>query len=192
MKFNTETLVQEELQACWEQHGGQMEKPRRFWSVALSMSLLQTQHLWATLFWILGHDSRLSTAETLRWAQQAVFALTCRWIQYTGLKQPDWGTVDDWGDWTARWIYYEVQAIALCLCSLDALIFPQGTCTGLPEVFCSLGNINKTTQDPGGAFPVSKGFLFYFNGLEFFLTWKVIHFKGILECKLFFVILFPP
>lgn len=169
-----------------------MEKHRGFWSVALSMSLLQTHHHWAILFWILGNDSRLSTAEKLRWAQQAVFALTCRGIQYTGLKQPDWGTVNDWSDCTTRWIYYELQAIVLCLCSLDALILQQGTCTGLPEVLWSLGNINKTTQDSGGAFPVSKGFLFYFNGLEFFLTWKVIHFKGILECKLFFVILFPP
>lgn len=66
-----------------------MEKHRSFWSVALSMSLLQPQHHWETLFWILGHDSRLSTAETLRGAQQAVFALTGRGIQYTGLKQSD-------------------------------------------------------------------------------------------------------
>lgn len=49
---------------------------------------------------------------------------------------------------------------SICLCSLDDLIFQQGTCTGLPEVLLSLGNINKTTQDPGGAFPVCKGFLF--------------------------------
>lgn len=67
---------------------------------------------------------------------------------------------------------------SVCLSSLDALIFQQGTCTGLPEVLWSLGNINKTTQDPGGAFPVSKGFLFYFNGFEFFFNLEGYSFQG--------------
>lgn len=35
----------------------------------------------------------------------------------------------------------------------------------LPEMLWFFSNINITTQDPGGAFPVSKGFLFYLDGL---------------------------
>jgi hypothetical protein len=50
------------LEAAWNPDGKALE----FLGVSLSMSLTQTQNHWATLFQILGYNSRLSTAEAVR------------------------------------------------------------------------------------------------------------------------------